>query len=113
MGVSMKSPGCATPAQHQTISGGSLLFQLVASAMTRGAAAGSVRSALREWNRWEEWRADAWVETRGGLDGGESGGQGVWAHGNFLEGGVELFDVARDDYYAGAFLREDLRRAEA
>ena len=42
----MKRPGWQEPAQHQMIAGGTLLFQLVASVMMRGAEAGSVKSAL-------------------------------------------------------------------
>lgn len=46
MGVSMKSDGWALPAQHQTISGGKLLFHVVAVAITSEQASEEVTSAL-------------------------------------------------------------------
>lgn len=42
----MKRPGRLVPAQHQTMSGGWLLFHDVVSERTRAASEGEVRSAL-------------------------------------------------------------------
>ena len=52
MGVSMKRDGWALPLQHQTMSGGELLFHFVASSTTREHSDAVVTLAVMEWKRW-------------------------------------------------------------
>ena len=60
IGVSTKRVGWEEPAQHQTMSGGFELFQMVVSERTRVASEGNMRSAdMYEKRRVSGWRAPA------------------------------------------------------